>query len=272
MRPFFETLAVLGLIFAGWLLGRRCSRFKKTIWMLSYALALAVIILIGCTHRAVILSFTPPFSWVALGRREFAIGAFFSTLLFTALQPHLPIRRQRVLLGLFMVCLSVYCLLPFLAPGCLRSYLAGLKTRIDENGVCRQSNEYTCGPAAAVTALRKLGFEAEEGEIAILAHTSPFLGTPVDCLALALEERYGAAGLACEVRQFESPGELRTSGAVLAVLRFGLMVDHYAAILEVQDDGGVVIGDPLSGKRSLPADQFGGLWRKLGIVLSKKRL
>jgi hypothetical protein len=32
--------------------------------------------------------------------------------------------------------------------------LAALTTRLDADGVCRQSNHYTCGPAAAVTALR----------------------------------------------------------------------------------------------------------------------
>jgi hypothetical protein len=57
----------------------------------------------------------------------------------------------------------VVAIVPFLAPAFNRGYLAGLKTRIDADGVCRQSSEYTCGPAAAVTALRKLGLPAEEG-------------------------------------------------------------------------------------------------------------
>ena len=44
-------------------------------------------------------------------------------------------------------------------------------------------------------ALRKLGFRAEEGEIAILAHTSTAIGTPPDVLCAALRTKYGASGL-----------------------------------------------------------------------------
>lgn len=67
---------------------------------------------------------------------------------------------------------------------------------------CLQSNDYNCGPAAAVTALRKLGLPAEEGEIAILAHTSSATGTPPDVLARALQDRYEKEGLASHYRIF----------------------------------------------------------------------
>ena len=50
-----------------------------------------------------------------------------------------------------------------------------------------QSNGYNCGPAAAVTALRRLGLPAEEGELAILAHTSSAAGTSCDTLCTAIE-------------------------------------------------------------------------------------
>ena len=37
-------------------------------------------------------------------------------------------------------------------------------------------------------------FSAEEGEIAILAHTSNAIGTPGDLLASALQDRFGGEG------------------------------------------------------------------------------
>jgi predicted double-glycine peptidase len=69
---------------------------------------------------------------------------------------------------------------------------------------CRQSTDYTCGPAAAVTALRKLGFPAEEGQIAIVSYTSATTGTPPDILAEALRKYYGKDGLIVEYRPFKN--------------------------------------------------------------------
>src|SRR5215471_20022654 len=98
--------------------------------------------------------------------------------------------------------LTSMAITPFLAPAFNRGYLSRLETRVDANGVCRQSNDYTCAPAAAVTALRKLGLPAEEGELAILAHTSSLTGTEPDVLASELQKRYGAQNLLAQYRAF----------------------------------------------------------------------
>ena len=85
--------------------------------------------------------------------------------------------------------------------------------------MCRQSSEYTCGPAAAVTALRKLGLPAEE-EIAILSPTSSLTGTEPVVLAKVLKKRYGPTGLIAEFRGFKGVGELGKAGLTVAVMRF----------------------------------------------------
>jgi len=144
-----------------------------------------------------------------------------------------------------------------------------VKTNIDADGVCRQSNDYTCGPAAAVTALRKLGFSAEEGQIAILARTSSATGTPPDMLADALRQHYGGQGLVCEYRLFKDIAQLRSAGLTLAVIELAFMVDHYVLVLEVTDQQ-VIIADPLSGKRVLSQKEFKRIWRSLGIVLRRQ--
>ena len=67
----------------------------------------------------------------------------------------LPQKRNRIVVCVFMLVFTAVSVIPFLAPAFNRSYLASLKTRLDSEGICRQSNDYTCGPAAAVTAESK---------------------------------------------------------------------------------------------------------------------
>jgi len=141
-----------------------------------------------------------------------------------------------------------------------------LETIIDSDGVCRQGTDYTCGPAAAVTALRRLGISAEEAELAILAHTSRIAGTPPDILADTLRRRYQAEGLQCEYRHFDSVSELRQPGCTIAVIKFGFLVDHYVTVLDVTDTS-VIVGDPLVGRNSYPFDRFEKIWRHSGVVL-----
>ncbi|GAI31450.1 unnamed protein product, partial [marine sediment metagenome] len=128
-----------------------------------------------------------------------------------------------------------FSVLPFLVPALIRGYLANLATRVDSNGICFQSTDYTCGPAAAVTALRKLGLSAHEGELAILSHTSPVAGTLPWCLYTALQNRYSAEGLRCQYRRFDSVGQLKHAGVTLVVVRDTLLSDHCVAVLEVSD-------------------------------------
>jgi len=157
---------------------------------------------------------------------------------------------------------------PFLAPAFNHRQLEHLQTRVDANGVCRQTTDYTCGPASAVTALRKLGLPAEEGEIAILSGTTSSTGTPPDFLAAALQKRYGRDGLIVEYRAFKDVSELRQAGLTLAVIKFSFLVDHYVTVLQVTDSQ-VIVGDPLGGVDFLSYDEFRGKWRFTGVVLKR---
>jgi predicted double-glycine peptidase len=207
-----------------------------------------------------------------MGRNKFASIGFISTMVLTT-----PLSRNRpprarlligVLMGLVVVQTSIW---PFLAPAFNRQYLASLPTRIDADGICRQSNDYNCGPAAAVTALRKLGFPAGEGEIAILAHTSSATGTPPDVLARALQERYGPEGLQSEFRVFKSVDELKQAGLTLAVIRYNFWLDHYVTVLQVTNDE-VIAGDPSLGLVAFRKDAFVKKWRFVGVTLKRKSI
>jgi hypothetical protein len=89
--------------------------------------------------------------------------------------------------------------MPFLMPALMKDHLSNLQTKFDKNGICRQTTDYTCGPAAAVTALGKLGLRATEGELAVLSYSSPVTGTLPSCLSSALQDRFGAEGLSCRL-------------------------------------------------------------------------
>src|SRR5208282_4321500 len=145
-----------------------------------------------------------------MGRRKFAILGFIAALILTTPLSRLPRKRDRIVICVLMtVIVFVMSVWPFLAPAFNRNQLAHLRTHMGTDGVCLQTTDYTCGPASAVTALRKLGLPANEGEIAILSYTSSTTGTPPDILAEALQNRYGKDGLVADYRAFKDVSELK---------------------------------------------------------------
>ena len=153
-------------------------------------------------------------------------------------------------------------------PALIKGHLLSITTRFDSNGICRQSTDYTCGPAAAVTALGKLGLSAKEGEIAVLSQTSPVVGTLPTMLCTALEKRYGNNGLKCKYRRFNSVDQLKKAGITLVVIKDAFLIDHCIVVFEVKDDA-VAIADPITGAELIPIEKFEKIWRYSGIVLER---
>jgi predicted double-glycine peptidase len=270
MNPWVESLGVLALAAGGVLLGAWFSRQRAPYWLLGYFIPFVMIVLYAMGSREPSFAFVPPISWMMMGRNKFAIIGFIGSMVLTTPLLKLPRQRDRIAVSLLIVCvILVISVWPFLAPAFNRNYLGALTTRMDDNGICLQSTDYTCGPASAVTALRKLGFAAEEGQLAIAAHTSSAMGTPVDILAKLLQDQYGNYGLVCEYRMFKNLAELKESGLTLVVVRFNFYLDHYVTVLKV-DDLGVTVGDPSSGLTKLSAAEFEEEWRHSGIVLKRK--
>ena len=266
--PWAEAagVAALGgatLVAAYWVSGRS--------WWLAACLAAAALIgVFGAARWAPRLELLPPFSWALAGRTEYALRAPAAAMALLPPSMRLPHRRQRVLVGIFLaIVIGQYSVVPFLSPALARPRLAALRTQMDGDDVCLQGTSYTCGPAAAVTALRRLGIEAEEFDLAVRMHTCPALGTPADVLAAVLQEHYGAVGLHCEYRSFTSVDELPRGTPTLAVVKHSFLVDHFVAVLEVTDKGVVIVGDPQLGKLSYTRDAFERRWRFMGVVLTR---
>ena len=197
------------------------------------------------------------------------VFGFIATMVLTTPLSRVPQKRNRILISVLMIVIVFAMgIWPFMAPMIDRNQLRHLQTHMDKNGICLQTTDYTCGPASAVTALRKLGLPAEEGQIAILSYTSAQEGTPTDMLADGLNRQYAAQGLSAQCHVFHSVAELKQAGLTLAVIKYGFMVDHWVTVLEVTDSE-VIVGDPLGGLDRLSYDEFAKKWRFVGIVLRR---
>lgn len=265
VASFISLLCAL----AGAGLGRWFSRLRSPYWMIGYFIPVVLIFATALAFYFPVILFTPPFSWILLGIRKFACLGFIATMVLTTPLSRVLEKRKRVVISSLMVLIVFYLAIwPFLAPMFDRKQLAGLKTQIDKDGIRMQTTDYTCGPASAVTALRKLGLPADEGQIAILSCTSFQEGTPTDLLADALQKEYGKDGLVVKCRAFKDIAELKQAGLTLAVIKYAIMVDHWVTVLEVTDTE-VVVGDPLGGLNRMSYDEFLKKWRFIGIVMKR---
>jgi predicted double-glycine peptidase len=269
MNPWLEIIAVTLVALSGIALGKISSGFKKSYWVLGYFIPLGLIAILVTARIDNTLLFVPPFSLIAASRLKFAVLSFAVMMGLTTPFSRIPYKSEKLIICVFMIVFTVwFSILPFLAPVVLKNQLSNIRTKTDLNGICYQSKAYTCGPAAAVTALRRLGLPAEEGEIAILSHTSPVIGTLPWCLYKALQNRYGADGLKCQYRRFDSASQLRNAGIILVVVKDAFLRDHCVAIIGVSDHT-VTIADPVLGKQSMSYGEFEKIWRFSGITLER---
>ena len=272
MNPWLETTGVILIAVFGVIAGRAFSRFRKSYWMLGYILPGVLIAMLAMVRFNNTLYFVSPFSWIAAGRIRFVVLSLAVSMGLTVPLSRLPYKFEKLIVCILMAgFVAWFSVLPFLVPALIKDHLSNLQTKFDKNGICRQTTDYTCGPAAAVTALGKLGLRADEGELAVLSYSSPVIGTLPACLSSALQDRYSAEGLNCRYRRFDSVAQLKNAGITLALVREALFMDHCLAVLEVSDDA-VIVADPVTGARLMPYEQFEKIWRFCGIVLERNPL
>jgi predicted double-glycine peptidase len=261
-----QTVGIILLALAGAWVGRRMSRVAGW-WHLGYAVPLLLIALISLPRWLPTTALLPAFRWLMADRLIFAVMAPVCAVLLFTLRARLTQAGQKravvAFTGMFVLYFSV---LPFVMPAFAYATLANLKPPGDRRGVCMQQTDYSCGPAAAVTMLKAMGIEADEGRLGILAHTNAFIGTTNGSLCSAIREGYGVP---CRAQAFDSVAHLRGHTPCIAVVKFNFMVDHFVAVLDVTD-AGVVVGDPSSGLRTDSPEKFAQIWRHTAIVAEKK--
>jgi len=265
---WLETIGVIGLAVLTACFANHLGRSTKY-WITTYALSAILLLMVwlGRSHSA--LAVVPPVSWISGGRAKFALVAVVPILLLWPLFRMTGNPRIRFFGAAFLtLVVSLYAVWPFAASATNRGYLAAMPTRFDTNGICIQSTDYTCGPAAAVTALRHLGLQGHEGQIAIASHASTAIGTPPDMLCRGLQSLYAAKGLECDLQYFAKLEELPVGQPVLAVIKYTFLEDHYVVVLDVNDEY-VLAADPNRGRVAYTRAGFLERWRKLGIVLKR---
>jgi hypothetical protein len=269
VNPWIETIGVILVALLGVFLGRLFSGFRKNYWQWGILIPFILIAMLLVARFNNSLLFIPPFSWVTAGRTRFVILAFVVTMGLTTPLSRLPLKSEKIIIGILMaVVVFWFSVMPFLVPALFKDDLTKIKTTVNSNGICYQSTDYTCGPAAAVTALQILGLSANEGEIAILSYSSPVAGTLPTCLSSALQQRYGTEGLKCQYRNFDSINQLRNAGITLAVVKDGLINSHCVTVLGVTDYM-VTLADPIWGRMLMSHKEFEKVWRFSGIVLKR---
>ncbi len=263
-----QTAGVILLAVCGVLIGRRFWRVKNRVWIVAYVIPLVIVAMIGIPRWVLRAELVPPFKWIMSGRTEFAVIALACTMLLTTPLSRLRLRSQRRSVAILIVVFPFYfSVLPFLYPAFEYSRLADVDTMLDVDGVCIQSTHFNCGPAAAVTVLRRMGVPAEEGALALSAYTTRFTGTPMDSLRNAMRKEYAVP---CRIVYCRDLGELRGKGPCIAIVKFSFMIDHYVAVLSVTETE-ITIGDPLEGLRTCGPEEFQKEWRGCAIIIDKEQ-
>ena len=267
MGGWFETaLVLLTVVFAA-LMGRWFSRLKTPHWVMGYAISLLLIAFLLISSDLRIRLSLPVLAWATAGRARFVIIGIAVAMGACTLIGRLTKPVERVIILCMTLSIILWAsIMPFLVPAIIKNELNNLQTRLDADNICVQSTDYTCGPAAAVTALRRFGLPAQEGELAILSHTSPVTGTLPWDLYKAIQNRYPSAGLDCRLRRFDSVNQLRDADATLVVVNDSLLLDHCVVVLDVGDTF-VTIADPAIGRYRLSRKSFENIWRFYGITL-----
>lgn len=269
MGLWLETIGILLVAVCGLFAGRWASRHSAGARFCAMAAAFGVVALILLARQSILWNAFPTLCPISAGRIRFVLLSFAVTLGLTT-----PLGQLHSLISRFVTCVimsvfvAILVSLPFMAPALVQGDLSGLLTTFDGNGVCRQSRPFTCGPAAAVTALNYFGLEATEGQLAIASRTSPIIGTSPWTLCHVLKETYEPMGLQCDFRHLSSLEQIPADSIVLTILEDSILTDHCVAILAFTEQT-VTIADPVDGLVQIPRPLFTQQWRNCGIILQR---
>ena len=272
MNYAIEILSVLlGTIASSWL-AWKASKLTRRYWVTFYFVALFIVLSFALSKRFPSFEFIPPVSWLMLGWAEyFWISiAIPGVLVTTGYQ--LKETRPRIMLNGVMIISAFYMgLFPIICSWKDSKAVSKLETNSDKDGVCLQSTDYTCGPAAAVTALQYLNIHASEADLSVEARTSFKFGTSCDFLSDAVITLYGEKGVTCRFESYKTLEELRKEldGFLVARIKHSFLVDHFVTILQITDNH-VIVADPLNGKHQYTIQKFEDIWRFCGLRILRK--
>lgn len=269
MELWFETFGILVIAVCGLGAGLWASKRSPAARIAAMAISFVIIGVILLARQSILWELLPPLRPIAAGRLRFVLLALAVTMGLTA-----PLSQLRSGISRFITCLimsvflAILITLPFMGPAMVQRDLSDMPTQLDIDGVCRQNQPFTCGPAAAVTALKHFGLIANEGQLAVAARTSPIIGTSPWNLYQTLRDNYAAQGLRCSFGYLDSLEQVPPDSVALIVVRNAFLSDHCVAVLAYNEQT-VTIADPMEGLVYVPRAQFARQWRNCGIVLQR---
>jgi hypothetical protein len=261
-------LVAAGLIaFAGLLAGTAVSRLGKQTALVTCLGVVFIILALGAGWLIPISMYNAVIFAIFAGRFKFILLAFFVPMGLTCAAPYLPYKIERYGVAV-MTAMSIYAfgVFPFLGAVMAGQKLAAIPASFDSNGVCFQSTSFTCGPAAAATALHRLGVDVSEGQMAILSRSCPVIGTSDYDLMQAVSKAVSSKPIECTYGRWTELPKLSGQEVLLVILQQGLWMNHCVAVLKTTDKA-VVFADPAEGIITLSQKHFQQLWTGRGILL-----
>ena len=264
---WIEFIVAGGLAVIGLLTGAGMSRLGKRAALSACLCVVIATLALAAGWFIPVSRYSPMVFALVAGRTKFALLSFVVPAGLAAAMPFLPYRMERRGV-VVMIALSIYAfaVFPFLGAAMAGDVLVNLPTRFDSNGICRQSTSFTCGPAAAVTALHQFGLNISEGRMAVLSRSCPWIGTSDYDLTQAICRTVSGRPVNCFYGQWDEPPKLTEHQVLLAMLRQGPWTNHCVVVLDATDKA-VVFADPAEGLISLSKDRFLKLWTGRGILL-----
>jgi hypothetical protein len=267
LNPWVETIAVGVLALSGLLAGVVISRVGKQAGLWVCLGTTLLILTLGAGWLIPVNVDIPIVFALVCGRARFVLLAFIVPLALAAARPYLPykIERQGIIV---LIALSIYAfaVFPFLGAARAGGVLKELPVWYDGDGVCLQSTPYTCGPAAAATALRHFGMDVSEGQIAVLSRSCPVIGTSDYDLTRAIRQITSGRAMETSYGRWNELPMLTEHQVLLAMLRQGRWMNHCVLIMKMTGNS-VVFADPAEGLITLSKERFLYLWTGRGILL-----
>jgi hypothetical protein len=256
------ALALAAFLIAPWV-ARRSSRVWRSVCFISLGVLLLWPLFRFFPVPAIRLLGAPVVASIEL------TGLFIpATLLLAVAARHVPKPRDRRAILLLIPFAAIYFVRAgkwMLVPPLPAVPELGPSRIVD--GVCMQKTGYTCVAASMVTMLRAHGMSVSETEMARLAHVE-IDGGATDSRALwALERLLDGTMLKPRYESMDYAGLIAAPKPCLVQVDFGFFVSHMVPVLAA-DAESVVLGDPLTGRRTIAASEFEREWKRNVIMLT----
>ena len=259
------SVLISGLFLVAQYLGSRSRRLAELCCLIS----ILIISLIWILHLLHLYTLFSALDWITLSRLKFILLAAAVTFgLAAGLNTITSFWRRMAVRASLIVFLYVFIVLPFVIPAAIQNETRTLPLLLEGHGFCIQSRPYTCGPAAAVSALSRVGISAREGQIALGSRTAPLLGTNMWDLYKTVERICEKEHIPCSYQRMADLDQLPPNSICMVSIKAGTFVSHCVTVLNYNDRY-VTLADPAVGLRYMTRREFNNTWYHTAVILTK---